>query len=313
MVSDSTINVIVSNLHLNRDLDWLKREFSEAIAGSTGDFCVDLGAALFALNILAVEARYGKGEAAKFRPLDYRFRLEPASARRVYDEIKTLDYQCSEGDVPQTALFKLLVQLKAAVADDVIEQTAATRWKSAKRTRKKRRQVMGWLYGWKSREELTAHLLNEPTTYTTLAHRRTSEGGESVLWAVHEVAAGREKAGTKFLVCYLIGHDRRDGTFGYKDLGEECGPCFYSCPVKFLDMVPEPDGEYAHGWREKVRQFHAQAAARRQFIRTLKVGDTVNLREGCTPSSIKVTSLKPLRGTGANGVTYRVSERYIAA
>jgi len=86
MVSDSTINVIVSNLHLNRDLDWLKREFSEAIAGSTGDFCVDLGAALFALNILAVEARYGKGEAAKFRPLDYRFRLEPASARRVYDE-----------------------------------------------------------------------------------------------------------------------------------------------------------------------------------------------------------------------------------
>jgi len=170
---------------------------------------------------------------------------------------------------------------------------------------------MGWLYGWKSREEIVAHLLNEPRSYTTLASRRTSEGGESVLWAVHEVAAGQEKPGTKFLVCYLIGYDRRDGTYGYKDMGEECGPCYYSCPLAFLDMVPVPEGEYAAGWREKVRQSHAQIAARKQFLKTLKVGDTVKLREGCTPAEIKVTSLKPLRGVG-NGVLYKVSERYIA-
>lgn len=126
IVGDQTINRMVTHLKLNRDLDWLKREFSAAIAGSTGDFCVDLGAALFALNVCGVEARYGKGEAAKFRPLDYRFRLEPASGRQVYGEIATLIYQCSEGEVPETRLYKLLVEFKAAVADDVIEQNAAT-------------------------------------------------------------------------------------------------------------------------------------------------------------------------------------------
>jgi hypothetical protein len=123
IVDDAVINRIVSHLHLNRDLDWLKREFSEAIAGSTGDFCVDLGAALFAMNICAVEARYGEGQAKEFRPLDYRFKLEPASSRQVYQDIKCLQYQASEGDIPETPLYKLLVQFRAAVADEVIEQT----------------------------------------------------------------------------------------------------------------------------------------------------------------------------------------------
>jgi hypothetical protein len=123
IVGDQTINRIVTHLRLNRDLEWLRTEFCEACA-ATSD--AEIGAALFMLNCQAVEARYGVGEAAKFRDLDYQFRMEPASARQVYDEIKTLDYQCSEGSVPETALFKLLVQLRAAVADDLIEQTAGT-------------------------------------------------------------------------------------------------------------------------------------------------------------------------------------------
>ena len=119
IVGDQTINVIVSHLHSNRDLEWLRSEFCEA-AHARSD--AEIGAALFKMNCEAVEARYGVGEAAKFRPLDYHFRLDPASARQVYDEIKTLDYQCSEGDVPETALFKLLIQLKAVVADAIITE-----------------------------------------------------------------------------------------------------------------------------------------------------------------------------------------------
>jgi len=121
VVEDRTINRIVSHLCFNRDLEWLRSEFCEAARAASDE---EIGAALFKLNCDAVEARYGVGEAAKFRPLDYQFQLESASARQVYDEIATLQYQCSEGDVPETALFKLLVQLRAAVADDVIGQTA---------------------------------------------------------------------------------------------------------------------------------------------------------------------------------------------
>ena len=117
IVADQTINRIVTHLKLNRDLEWLRTEFCEAARAASD---AEIGTALFKLNCQAVEARYGTGEAAKFRDLDYQFRLEPVSARQVYDEIKTLDYQCSEGDVPETALFKLLAQLKAAVADAII-------------------------------------------------------------------------------------------------------------------------------------------------------------------------------------------------
>jgi hypothetical protein len=168
---------------------------------------------------------------------------------------------------------------------------------------------MGWLYGWKSREELTVHLLKEPTSYTTLASKRTSEG-ESVLWAVHEVAVG-QNAGERFIVCYLIGHDRRDGTFGYKDMGESSGPCFYSCPLAYLDMVPQPEGAYVQGWRDKVRQFHAAKSERKNRLAALKLGDTLKLREGCKPPEIMVTSLKPLRGTHG-GTLYRVTAKHVA-
>lgn len=73
------------------------------------------------MNVVAIEVRYGEGEAAKFRALDYHFTLKPASARQVYEAIKELQYQCSEGNVPETALFKALVSLRLAVAEEIIE------------------------------------------------------------------------------------------------------------------------------------------------------------------------------------------------
>lgn len=73
------------------------------------------------MNIAGVEARYGAGQARTFRPLNYKFRLETVSQLRVYREIGRLAYQCCEGNVPETPLYKLLTQLKAAVADGIIE------------------------------------------------------------------------------------------------------------------------------------------------------------------------------------------------
>jgi hypothetical protein len=55
------------------------------------------------------------------RPLDYKFRLETASQLRVYREIGRLAYQCCEGDIPQKKRYRLLVGLKATVADSIID------------------------------------------------------------------------------------------------------------------------------------------------------------------------------------------------
>lgn len=65
----------------------------------------------------------------------------------------------------------------------------------------------------------------------------------------------------------------------YRPMGETSGPYVYDCPLALLDMVPEPEGsEWAHNWREGVRQYHAAKAA--TSTRGLAVGDVVTLKDG---------------------------------
>jgi hypothetical protein len=67
-----------------------------------------LGQAMFQLNINGVEARYGSGEAAKFRKLDYRYQVtEPVPFVQVLKSLQCWLYQCREGDVPESELYKL--------------------------------------------------------------------------------------------------------------------------------------------------------------------------------------------------------------
>ena len=118
LVPDQTINRIVTFLCYS-DLEWLRQLFYEVISRE-GDFGFTVGKALFDLNVNAVEQHYGKGEAEKFRKLDYAYRAEKTSLVQVYDAVKELMYQCCEGDLPETELYKLLVATKAAVADQII-------------------------------------------------------------------------------------------------------------------------------------------------------------------------------------------------
>lgn len=54
----------------------------------------------------------------------------------------------------------------------------------------------------------------------------------------------------------------RDGlTFGYKDMAESSGPYAWACPLRILDLLTPTDNEYANGWRQKVREYHARRAA----------------------------------------------------
>jgi hypothetical protein len=67
-----------------------------------------LGQAMFQLNVIAVDARYGSGEAKRFRPLDYHYEVpESVPLVQVLKSLQCWLYQCDEGDVPQTALYML--------------------------------------------------------------------------------------------------------------------------------------------------------------------------------------------------------------
>jgi hypothetical protein len=113
MVADKTINQIVNWLDkaLEEAYDTitirhklLEQGFDASVAG----WAERLGYALFQLNVIAVDARYGSGQAKKFRPLDYHYRVtKPVPLAQVLKSLHCWLYQCNEGDVPQTALYGL--------------------------------------------------------------------------------------------------------------------------------------------------------------------------------------------------------------
>jgi hypothetical protein len=133
----------------------------------------------------------------------------------------------------------------------------------------------------------------------------------NVLWAVQESTTG-----TKFIGCYLLGADQ--GWWGYKDMDESCGPCYYNCPLAYLEMVEDPKSTYSTGWREKVKAFHAKNAT----FNGMKPGTKVKLKDGLTIQGEPITeaiieSVRPLRATVLAGSTFprtvSLSKRHIDA
>jgi hypothetical protein len=81
----------------------------------------------------------------------------------------------------------------------------------------------------------------------------------------------------------------RHGNWGYKDIGEECGPYEDNCPLSLFELAPlaDDDNSYAREWRERVRQYHARRNQK------LAVGQIVKLTNGQTA---RITHRYPLRG-----------------
>ena len=68
------------------------------------------------------------------------------------------------------------------------------------------------------------------------------------------------------IVLFLLRKNRGFG-WGYKDMEESMGPYYFSCPKKYLDMVPlEVYGGNA-SWREQVAEHHQRSAEKRRVRR----------------------------------------------
>ena len=98
---------------------------------------------------------------------------------------------------------------------------------------------------------------------TLIAHRVIGNR----LWFLAQHPAGRDAdiAGLKWIGLTLI--DCRNGEAAIKSMDETCGPCYYDCPLSFIERADPPVGEHAGPWREKVRAFHAKRSARRTLFR----------------------------------------------
>lgn len=135
---------------------------------------------------------------------------------------------------------------------------------------------MGWLFkAGMSRQDLIAEntkdwerTKDDGTVIKSACLAHCFRGGafSGVLWSVWERTFAKEGQPTepaqRWIVCDLLRYEQ--GAWGYKDMDESMHPFYYSCPLKYLDLVPlEQFGGNAE-WRNLVRQNHARNTQKRQ-------------------------------------------------
>ena len=130
IVSDKTINKVVGWVN-----DSQRRQFLEPILKvaelnpSDPDWQSKLGAKMFALNVEAVNARYGPAKASDGWSSGYTFAWELATDIQVLKSLSCWLYQCAEGDVPEQPLYKAFHDLEGRMAVGVVEELPA--WQHA--------------------------------------------------------------------------------------------------------------------------------------------------------------------------------------
>jgi len=182
---------------------------------------------------------------------------------------------------------------------------------------------MGWTYTYGQDKaglvaERTKAQENATTRWTCLAH---SVRG-NVLWAVWESvdkATGAVK--TRFIGCDVMGSHRGYG-WGYKDMEESMHPYYYSCPVKFLDMVPmdQYPGSVNWEWRAELFVRLRNAKEQNKNNAAVAVGKIVTLKDTCKPRTFVITDIykggrrgnrTKIAGRADNGRIYTIPKRWI--
>lgn len=133
---------------------------------------------------------------------------------------------------------------------------------------------MGWTYPFGASrrsliEERTKAWERESngSTIKTICLAHCFRGGRfsGVLWAVWQRTFEKDGQQTepeqRWITCDLI--RCHAGEWGYKDMSESCGPYYFSCPLKYLALVPiERFGGNAE-WRQQVREPHERQREKR--------------------------------------------------
>jgi len=124
MVNDKTINSVVtwltrevSTSHFT--MDQLARKYNVDLVSDKWD--EKLANAIFQLNCDGVNARYGNGEAEKFRPLNFSYQPEhDFSLVQVIKSLQCWLYQCCEGEVRQTKLYRFFEEVENHLALKIV-------------------------------------------------------------------------------------------------------------------------------------------------------------------------------------------------
>lgn len=125
IVENETINKIVTQLVMENENKFLKKYIKESINYNIdiGSDIVDFRKALLKMNIAAVEQRYKNEEINKEGYLtDYYFKPVICSKIEAVKAADCLHYQCSEGNIPATRLYKTLTKIISVWNKEVVAE-----------------------------------------------------------------------------------------------------------------------------------------------------------------------------------------------
>lgn len=161
---------------------------------------------------------------------------------------------------------------------------------------------MGYTSGWHSLAALKHYILQSYKSsqhLELLDHKSTKYGRH--LW----IAVKYKDSPRSFIALYLI--SKHGSQWGYKDMSEDMGPCYYDCPLSLLDKTTgDPNSQYGSSWRQEVRTYHANIKSNNEIL----PGEVVECygKKYLIVGKVKRT----LRGKSLeNGVIYRIPPKAI--
>ncbi len=122
IVSDACINRVVAHIADAQVNDYARRVLAQdvGIVVNLTDGPQRLASAMFSLNVEAVRQRYPGETGEAFRPLNFQHRHELCSTMQAYKSLACWLYQCAEGNVPETPLYRAMQRVKWSIADHII-------------------------------------------------------------------------------------------------------------------------------------------------------------------------------------------------
>ena len=166
---------------------------------------------------------------------------------------------------------------------------------------------MGWYFdpNWETRkqlvEDLTKTEANDNRTRTCLAHCLRGQ----VLWSVVEYTFTDGTPPRRYIGCDLLQNGGSSG-WGYKPMDEAAGPCYYSCPMQYLNRVPEIANQ---AWRDEVIR---KAKLKRLQV---EVGDLVGLDDRFVIKVVQITrklSKSTLAAKDRDGKEFSIKRHYLS-
>jgi len=177
---------------------------------------------------------------------------------------------------------------------------------------------MGWDYY--PKPDNVRQDLDDNRTWTS--ERGTYRVLKSAIVRMREYYAAVEfidKAGSRTVFCSVAMLDFRprdpEGyTFGKKDMDETMGPNIDNCPAAILDLLTEPENDWARDWRIRCR---AKITARQNRPRLvdgarIKLAEAVHFRNGTKRDTFTVEKqFRTVRFRGEDGGYYRFPRHYL--